>query len=318
MIKNDNIHFDLDEKTKLPIGFKIDEKKDSHSLVEELMLIANKLCAEFLYDNMKQYALIRRHPYLNDNKFNEIQRYLISNKINVDYEEPQELNKLLIEMQKTNLNKFLCIQHKLKTFMLRAEYVIAGYFDFDELKHCALNFELYTHFTSPIRRYPDIIVHREIKDILRMKKDEISKDDFKIFDEYAPYIEHLNEVYNNSKQISQKSERIFQCIYLRNIEPKKYKALIMDINGKSNKRINVNEITVALFVPEINLELEWKKEDNENIINIKKNENELIIDYKTENGGIGNKTLKTFDSIMVDLISPEAIPIDIKCVFNLN
>ena len=320
MIKNDNIHFDLDEKTKLPIGFKIDEKKDSHSLVEELMLIANKLCAEFLYDNMKQYALIRRHPYLNDNKFNEIQRYLISNKINVDYEEPQELNKLLIEMQKTNLNKFLCIQHKLKTFMLRAEYVIAGYFDFDELKHCALNFELYTHFTSPIRRYPDIIVHREIKDILRMKKDEISKDDFKIFDEYAPYIEHLNEVYNNSKQISQKSERIFQCIYLRNIEPKKYKALIMDINGKSNKRINTNEIIVALFVPEINLELEWKKEDNENIINIRfeKNENELIIDYKTENGGIGNKTLKTFDSIMVDLISPEAIPIDIKCVFNLN
>lgn len=66
----------------------------------------------------------------------------------------------------------------------------------------------------------------------------------------------------------------------------------MDINGKSNKRINTNEIIVALFIPEINLELEWKKEDNENIINIKKNENELIIDYKTENGGIGNKTLK--------------------------
>ena len=318
MIKNDNIRFDLDEKTKSPIGFKIEEKKDSHSLVEELMLIANKLCAEFLYDNMKQYALIRRDPYLNDNKFNEIQRYLISNKINVDYEEPQELNKLLIEMQKTNLNKFLCIQHKLKTFMLRAEYVIAGYFDFEELKHCALNFELYTHFTSPIRRYPDIIVHREIKDILKMKKNELSKDDFKIYDEYAPYIDHLNEVYNNSKQISQKSQRIFQCIYLRNIEPKKYKALIMDINGKSNKRINTNEIIVALFIPEINLELEWKKEDNENIINIKKNENELIIDYKTENGGIGNKTLKTFDSIMVDLISPDAIPIDIKCVFNLN
>ena len=54
MIRNDNIHFDLDEKTKSPIGFKIEEKKDSHSLVEELMLIANKLCAEFLYDNMKQ------------------------------------------------------------------------------------------------------------------------------------------------------------------------------------------------------------------------------------------------------------------------
>ena len=92
MIKNNNIYFDLDEKIKSPIGFKKDEKKDSHSLIEELMLIVNKLYAEFLYDNMKQYALIRRHPYLNDNKFNEIKRYLISNKINVDYEEPKELN----------------------------------------------------------------------------------------------------------------------------------------------------------------------------------------------------------------------------------
>ena len=73
------------------------------------MLIENKLYAEFLYDNMKQYALIRSHPYLNDNKFNEIKRYLISNKINFDYEEPKELNKLVLDIQKNNINKFLCI-----------------------------------------------------------------------------------------------------------------------------------------------------------------------------------------------------------------
>ena len=73
------------------------------------MLIANKLYAEFLYDNMKQNALIRRYPYLNVNKFNEIKRYLISNKINVYYEEPQELNKLVLDIQKNNINKFQCI-----------------------------------------------------------------------------------------------------------------------------------------------------------------------------------------------------------------
>ena len=61
-----------------------------------------------------------------------------------------------------------------------------------------------------------------------------------------------------------------------------------------------------------------EKKDNENIIRFEKNDNELIIDYKTENGGIGNKTLRTYDSIIVDLISQDSIPIDIKCVFNLN
>ena len=48
---------------------------------------------------MKDYALIRRHPYLSDNKFIEIQCYLVLNKINVDFEDPQELNKMLIDLK---------------------------------------------------------------------------------------------------------------------------------------------------------------------------------------------------------------------------
>ena len=322
MIKNDGMKFDLDPKTMLPIKFEIESKTESHNLIEELMLIANKLCAEFLYTNIKEYSLIRRHPYLNDNKFSEIQRYLISNKINVDYEDPQELNKMLMNLEKNNPNKFLCIQHKLKTFMLRAEYVLAHNYDFDELKHCALNFDLYTHFTSPIRRYPDLIVHRQIKDVLLFKKGEIQKENFKNdFSCYEKEMEHFNEKYNNSKQISQKSQRIFQCICLKtNLTDKKCTGLVMDINGKNNKRIaKTNEIVVSLFIPTLNLELEWKKEDNDNILNIRfeKNDNEISLDYKTENG-VGNKTIKTFDSVDLTLSFVDSIPIDVKCAFELK
>ena len=289
MINNDNIFFKLDENN-LPIDFKLDVKNDSHNLIEELMLIANQLCAKFLYENMKKYALIRRHPYLNDNKSNEIQRYLFLNKINIDLEEPQELNKFLIDKKKNNYNEFLCIQHKLKTFFLRAEYVIAGHFDFEELKHYALNFSLYTHFTSPIRRYPDIIVHRQIKEIINYlnnkssneNEENINNDSFKEFEQYAPLINKFNEKYNNGKLISQKSQKIFQYIYIKmqrekedkeNLPHKKYQALIMDINDKSNKRNqNINnssnsEIVVSLLINEMNLEADWKKEFNENVIN---------------------------------------------------
>ena len=56
--------------------------------------------------------------------------------------------------------------------MLKEEYVIVKYFDFDELKHCALNFELYIHFTFLIRKYPDK------RNIFKMKKGEIQKKDF--------------------------------------------------------------------------------------------------------------------------------------------
>lgn len=320
MIKNDKIKFELD-KEKIPIKFSLEEKHESHHLIEELMLIANKLCAEFLYENIKEYSLIRRHPYLNDNKFSEIQRYLISNKISVDYEDPQELNKMLMNLEEKNINKFLCIQHKLKMFMLRAEYVISHFFELEELKHCALNFDLYTHFTSPIRRYPDLIVHRQIKSVLDLQKQKITKDDIKTyFSCYEKLMDHFNEKYNNSKQISQKSQRIFQCICLKNNAKEKYQALVMDISGKSNKRISNNDIiSVALFIPELNLELEWKREDNaNNIITINKNDSEISIDYKTEDNKVGNKIIRTFDAIDVKLSFVDSIPIDVKCTFELK
>jgi len=50
--------------------------------------------------------------------------------------------------------------------MQRAEYTFCGNLDLNDLRHTALNFDLYTHFTSPIRRYPDMIVHRLIKYVL--------------------------------------------------------------------------------------------------------------------------------------------------------
>lgn len=62
--------------------------------------------------------------------------------------------------------------------MLRAEYCYAKDFQLEDLKHTALNFDLYTHFTSPIRRYPDMLVHRLIKSCLQNKKDERCLDVF--------------------------------------------------------------------------------------------------------------------------------------------
>ena len=329
----------------MPINFKIEKSNASHNLIKELMLIGNTLCAEFIYDHLKEYSLLRRHLFFNDNKYNEIQRYFTNNKINyIDFEDQQQVNKLLSELKETNINKYICIQHKLKYFMFRAEYVMVGQTPKEDLKHFALNFDLYTHFTSPIRRYPDIIVHRQLKEIFRFINGEIKESDFKEFEIYAPLMEHINEKYNNGKQISQKSIRIFQCLYLRNIPSKFYTALIIDIIYKqnNNKRINNNinnylnlagnlslfgnndenedEIYLELFIPELNLELEWRKSDNEDIVFYKydKNKNELYIDYKIDDSGPKNRYLRTFDALKIELIFVDSIPIDVKCKIDLT
>ena len=344
MIDNDDIYFDLDKTTNYPKSFHISVKNESHNLIEELMLISNLFCAKYLYKNIKKYSLVRRHPFFNDNKFLEIQRYFSSNKMNpLDFDDPTEINKSLTKIKKTNINKYQCIQHKLKTFILRAEYVFAGKYSMDELKHSSLNYDLYTHFTSPIRRYPDIIVHRQLKEIFKFENKETTQINVEIFKDYFGQIEHINERYNNGKLISQRSKRIFQCLYLKTAPQKVYTALIMDIISKNNKKPNnVNnptnnlmnmgmnpnypnnneedELYLVLFVPEINLELEWRKSDNEEIVLLKydKNKNELHIDYKIDSSGCKNLDLKPFDSLQVELLTVDSIPMDVKCKINFK
>ena len=347
MIDNDDIYFDLDKETNEPKNFHISVKNESHNLIEELMLIGNLLCARYIHKNLNKYSLIRRHPFFNDNKFNEIQRYFSLNRMNPDFDDPTEINKLLIKIKKDNYNKYLCIQHKLKFFILRAEYVFAGNYTLEELKHSSLNLDLYTHFTSPIRRYPDFIVHRQLKEIFKFENKEIDSSDFKKFEKYVPSIEHINERYNNARLISQKSKRLFQCLYLKNAPKKFYTALVMDIISKNNNKKGVNNLNIGnnsnsygnmgnnanhlnnnneeedfnlvLFVPELNLELEWKKPDNEDIVCCKydKIKNELYIDYMIDKE-CRNKYLKAFDALQVELISVDSIPIDVKCKIDLT
>jgi VacB/RNase II family 3'-5' exoribonuclease len=279
IIENDEINFTLDytknSDSPFPVGFKLKTKADSNNMVEELMLIANKLTAEYLYDNIREYSLIRKHPFLNDNKFLEIQRYLSLNKLIVDFEDPQALNNMLMKIKNNNYNKYVCIQHKLKNFMQRAEYVVTGESDISELRHSALNFDLYTHFTSPIRRYPDLVVHRQLKYILTKGEKclgEYNKDSQVLL--YDKYIDHFNERYINGKTISSKCNKIFHCILLKSMPSLVYKALVIDVNyrnvnkqikrpgmgmqGNTNNQSNENtapQLSISIFIAELNLEI---------------------------------------------------------------
>ena len=342
MIDNDDIYFDLDKNNK-PKNFHISIKNESHNLIEELMLISNILCAKFIHTHLEGYSLIRRHPFFNDNKFNEIQRYFSINKMNsIDFNDPPQINKLLGKIKIENYNKYLCIQHKLKFFILRAEYVFAGKYPEEELKHSSLNFPLYTHFSSPIRRYPDMIVHRQLKEILKFMNKEVEKSDFKKFEKYFPEIDHINDRYNSARLISQRSKRLFQILYLKDAPKKLYTALIMDIIPKNtnNKKGNNNaytgnnnnigntnsnnttneedEYSLVMFVPELNFEIEWKMSDNEEIILCKydRGKNELYVNYMIDKE-CKNRYLRSFDALQVELNYVDSA-VDIKCKINFK
>ena len=135
-------------------------RTDAHKIIEECMIAANKCAAHFISVN-KRDSLYRIHEEPEEDKLNNLQVYLKTQGVNWDFESPVkscDVSKLL-ESVKKRLDSQILQSLTLRT-MRQACYSP------ENIGHFALALENYTHFTSPIRRYPDLIVHRVIKSIL--------------------------------------------------------------------------------------------------------------------------------------------------------
>ncbi|MCO6494971.1 MAG: ribonuclease R [Bacteroidetes bacterium] len=160
--------FELDNKGK-PIGIKVVERGETHFLIEELMLLANKYVAEFgkkHYDNSKIPFVFRFHDQPNELKLEDFKSfaakwgYVI--KMGSEHQVKKSINELM-EKIKDKPEEGILSQLAIRSM---AKAVYTPYFS----SHWGLGFETYTHFTSPIRRYPDLLVHRILFDILNGKK----------------------------------------------------------------------------------------------------------------------------------------------------
>ena len=138
-----------------PIGVFFKTTKDANHLIEEFMLLANKKVAEFIGKQKKTFVY-RIHDEPNEDKLVAMQTLIAKFGYKIDLSNKNEisksLNNLLSEVVGTkeqNLIDTLAIRS-----MSKAKYST------DNIGHYGLAFDYYSHFTSPIRRYPDVMVHR--------------------------------------------------------------------------------------------------------------------------------------------------------------
>ena len=153
------VKFQLDEEFN-PIGVYVKESKDANKLIEEFMLLANRKVAEFIgkkKENNKEKTFIYRiHDEPNIDKLTALEGIIakFGYKIQTDTKKhtTDSLNRLLADVHgkaEANMVETLTIRS-----MSKAIYTT------DNIGHYGLAFDYYTHFTSPIRRYPDVMVHR--------------------------------------------------------------------------------------------------------------------------------------------------------------
>lgn len=138
-------------------SFRPYEITDANRLIEECMLVANVAAADFVLRH-KKYTLFRVHDKPEADRIADLQKVLRPNKLRLVDATAKSIAKLLEEIQASPSTAPLQIA-VLRT-MARAQYSP------DNIGHFGLQYSQYAHFTSPIRRYPDLLLHRTIKGIL--------------------------------------------------------------------------------------------------------------------------------------------------------
>jgi ribonuclease R len=167
--ETEEVKFTLDANGK-PTGVYKKVRKDAHKLIEDFMLLANRKVAEFIFKKDKELHnrpfVYRVHDTPDEDKLNSFAKVAarFGYKLNFNSSKAvaESMNKLLSEVEgkpEQNMLQNLAIRTMPKAF-----------YTTQKSSHYGLAFDYYTHFTSPIRRYPDVIAHRLLAHYLDNKK----------------------------------------------------------------------------------------------------------------------------------------------------
>jgi len=214
----EEVRFKVNEKGE-PVDFMIKKQKKANFLIEEFMLLANVTVAEKIIES-KRKGVFRIHDKPDEKKIAEIERFVKNIGYNINIINSKEPNK--------EINKLLALAEKkpeknvLDMMVIRA--MSKAKYSTQNIGHFGLMFENYTHFTSPIRRYPDLIVHRIINEILN--KEKSTQNDLE------NTCLHCSSMEEKATKAERASTKLMQVKYLLDKTDEVFKGIISGMNER--------------------------------------------------------------------------------------
>ncbi|KAG9299130.1 hypothetical protein G9A89_020443 [Geosiphon pyriformis] len=259
--------FDLNERDE-PIECHVLEQKDANCLIEEFMLLANMSVAQKISSAFPEQALLRRHASPIERRLNDFAEHALRLEYDFDVSSAGALQRSFDSVQDDDVKQVLKLL-ALKS-MQKAKYFCTGTLDIAKYHHYALNTPLYTHFTSPIRRYADVLVHRMLESALAgekrfyLDKDTVQKT-----------ANHCNVKKDASRNAREQSTHLFLCVLLDNLTsqtgPVIREAIVIGIKDHAfdvlvpvfgiEKRVHLDQLPLEKFVYDADiaeLTLVWK------------------------------------------------------------
>ena len=194
----------------------------AHRIIEELMLLANETVSSYL-ENSELPVLYRVHDLPEPEKLDNLREFLKAFGLRLGGGEkptPKDYAKLLERVSKRK------DAHLIQTMMLRS--LRQAIYSTDNRGHFGLSYETYCHFTSPIRRYPDLLVHRALKHLIAKKKASTFK--------YNPANveaigEHCSMTERRADRASRDATDWLKCDYMQNKVGQIFDGFIAEVTG---------------------------------------------------------------------------------------
>lgn len=211
--------FSLNHETGLPDGFRLHQHRHSNRLIEEFMLLANMAVAHKIYTTYTDIAVLRRHPPPKADMLDKVVDQLGMLGVEINSSTASSLAESISKIkdsegtEEEKRAKLACVTSLCSKPMELARYFCTGLYQPEDFHHFALNVPLYTHFTSPIRRYPDILVHRLLDAAITMRRPNWDAV------EVQQATEHCNDKRLSAKRVSEASAELFLGLFIAECGP---------------------------------------------------------------------------------------------------